>query len=267
MRAISLLYHDVVSQGDYESSGLSIPGANRYKLDVGEFGGHLAAIARALSCKPASVLNFLGEAKGPFPVFLTFDDGGSSAWTCIAGSLERYGWNGHFFITVDYIGARGFVGTEQIRALRKRGHVIGSHSCSHPERMSSCSWQQLVEEWGTSIKKLSDILGEEVSVASVPGGYYSRKVAEAASCAGIKALFNSEPTARCHRVNGCLVLGRYTMFAGMSAGVAAGVASGQLSPRLKQLLFWNSKKVAKSLLGESWLRMRKFLLGRRRPAW
>ncbi len=26
-----------------------------------------------------------------------------------------------------------------IRALRDRGHFIGSHSCSHPTRMSACS--------------------------------------------------------------------------------------------------------------------------------
>src|SRR5262245_47304812 len=47
---------------------------------------------------------------------------------------------------------------------------------------------------------LRDILGESVTVASVPGGYYGRAVAETAAEAGIRVLFNSEPTTRTQTV-------------------------------------------------------------------
>ena len=155
--------------------------------------------------------------------------------------------------------------SDQIRDLRKRGHVVGSHSCSHPERMSHYSWAQLIEEWAKSVKILSDILGEQVSTASVPGGYYSRKVAETASAAGIKTLFNSEPVTTCQYVDGCLVLGRYTVYRGMPASDAAAMATGQKAPRLKQLLFWKVKGLGKRVGGESYLKIRKQIVMHAQP--
>jgi peptidoglycan/xylan/chitin deacetylase (PgdA/CDA1 family) len=164
--------------------------------------------------------------------------------------LNHYGWKGHFFITAHYIGRPTFVNKDHIRMLRKDGHVIGSHSNSHPDRMSSLSWDRLVTEWSTSVKTLSDILGEEVSTASVPGGYYSRKVAEAASHSGIKALFTSEPVTKSQTIDGCEVFGRYTVWQGMAPEVSAGFASGRRMPRYQQFLFWNTKKIAKVIGGK-----------------
>lgn len=256
MKAISLLYHDVVNHADDDSSGFPGGAAARYKLEVGEFENHLKAIAGIRRDKPVDGLDILMKGEtGEIPFLLTFDDGGSSACH-IAEILADLGWLAHFFITVDYIGAPSFVSAEQIRALRRMGHVIGSHSCSHPERMSYCSLRELVGEWARSMKILSDIIGEPVLAASVPGGYYSRKVGAAASVAGIKVLFNSEPVTKCHYVDGCLVLGRYTILKGMGPQIAAGLAAGQLSPRLRQFLYWNMKKIPKTLGGELYVKAR-----------
>jgi peptidoglycan/xylan/chitin deacetylase (PgdA/CDA1 family) len=260
MRAISLLYHDVVTAGKHDASGFPGNGAGRYKLELDEFKRHLMAIAEAVKADPIRIGD-LPTAAGASPaLMMTFDDGGSSAYRYIADILENYGWHGHFLVTVNYIGTPSFVTKEQIRALRKRGHVIGSHSCSHPERMSSLSWGQLSEEWGTSVKALSHVIEEPVTIASVPEGSYSKKVAEAASASGIKALFTSEPTTRCHYVNGCLVLGRYTIWRGMAPAMSAGLATGEMLPRLKQGLFWNVKKVAKTLGGRSYSKLREYML-------
>src|SRR5205814_3965453 len=84
----------------------------------------------------------------PHPV-ITFDDGGISAMTA-ADLLEARGFSGHFFVTVNFVGTRGFVGKDDIRELARRGHVVGSHSCSHPLRMGRCAWPQLVDEWTRS---------------------------------------------------------------------------------------------------------------------
>jgi peptidoglycan/xylan/chitin deacetylase (PgdA/CDA1 family) len=260
MRAISLLYHDVVNAGESDASGFPGSGAARYKLDLAEFKSHFKAIAEAIKSTPISVFDLPAAMDNSLSLILTFDDGGSSAYSYIADILENYGWHGHFFVTVNYIGAPSFVTQEQIRALRKRGHVIGAHSCSHPERMSYLSWDQLIEEWGTSVAILSDILDEPVTIASVPGGYYSKKVAEAAAVSGVKALFTSEPTTWYYRVDGCLVLGRYTVLRGVPPEVSAGLASGELLPRLRQSLFWNSKKVAKVLGGRYYSKLRKYIL-------
>jgi len=264
---MTLAFHDVVNRGDAASSGFLIPGANRYKLDRAEFDRDLTAIAQVVPNGPQRLPDdaLSGSARAwseTVPFHLTFDDGGSSAWSCIAELLAPLDWKAHFLVTTGYIGTHRFLGKNEIRALRSQGHVIGSHSVSHPERMSACGWQQLLEEWETSVKTLSDILGEPVTIASVPGGFYSRKVAQAAARAGIEVLFTSEPTRRVSQVDGCLILGRFTVFRGMSpAAVARLVRSGGLS-RATQYLAWNFKKAGKYVGGEAWLAMRKRLLRR-----
>jgi peptidoglycan/xylan/chitin deacetylase (PgdA/CDA1 family) len=260
---LTLLYHDVVPREQSDASGFAGGGAARYKLTPAEFRKHLEAIKRVARTPPllaepgALSLERLTSAPN---WLLTFDDGGVTAYEPIADILEENGWRGHFLITVDYIGSPTFVSAEQIRALRRRGHMIGSHSCSHPERMSLCAPDQLLREWQRSRDVLSDMLGEPITVASVPGGFYSRAVAQAAAQAGLKVLFNSEPTPRPHTVDGCLVLGRYTIYRGMSADKAAALAAGKIWPRFQQTLLWNAKKVSKALGGRVYLYLRKRLL-------
>lgn len=247
MKAISLLYHDVVNKGEFDSSGFPGKYAASYKLERDDFEGHLKAIAKAIKSKPINALDLLEGTKIDYPLLLTFDDGGSSAYTYTAEILESFGWYGHFLIPVNYIGTSSFVNKDQILALRQREHLIGTHSYSHPENISCFNRSELLEEWGNSVEILSDILGEQVSIASVPRGYYSKKVAEAASFVGIKVLFTSEPITRCNYVENCLVLGRYAMRTWTSPEIAARLSTNQINPRLKQFIFWNFKKIAKSL--------------------
>src|SRR5205085_8564852 len=119
---------------------------------------------------------------------------------------------------------------------------------------------QLVSEWQRSQEVLSAILGEPITVASVPGGFYSPAVAQAAVQAGFKVLFNSEPTSRPHFVDGCLVLGRYTIYRGMSAQKAAALVAGKRLPRLQQAFLWNIKKITKAVGGRLYLDVRRRLL-------
>lgn len=263
MRAISFLFHDVVKKDKPDSSGFWGKEATRYKLEPDAFQRHLEAIAEASTCKPASVFDLLGGIKTPqFPLLLTFDDGGSSAYSCIADILEHFGWYGHFLIIAKYIGSPSFLNKNQIRTLKKRGHVIGTHSCSHPERMSHLSWKELVAEWDSSVKILSDILGEQVIVGSVPAGDYSKRVGIAASHVGLKALFTSEPTTRYHYVDGCLVLGRYAVYNRTSPKTTAQIACQQLSPRLKRFVLWHLNRAGKFVGGKSYLKIRDSLFSR-----
>ena len=256
MQVITLLYHDVVPEGCPEASGFLIPGANRYKLTETEFQRHLDAIARASARPPWNVMNVLGQHQGPIPLLITFDDGGLSAYSPIADMLGERGWIGHFLITTNFIGSAGFVTAAQIRELRRQGHVIGSHSCSHPERMSACSAKQLREEWRRSTAVLAEILGESVTVASIPAGYYSEEVARAADECGISALFSSEPQTRAWMIGGCTVFGRYCAFAGTPPGWAAGIVGGNPMTRLSAYAAWNGKKILKNAAGGAWLRFR-----------
>ena len=122
--------------------------------------------------------------------------------------------------------------------------------------------ERLIAEWKESTERLAAIMGRPVTVASVPGGYYSRRVAEAAAGARIETLFTSEPTATVRTINGCRVLGRYVILQGMGPEWAAGFAAGKIAPRLRQALLWNMKRAAKALGGEAYLRVREAILRR-----
>jgi peptidoglycan/xylan/chitin deacetylase (PgdA/CDA1 family) len=259
---LTLLYHDVVPRDQSDTSGFSGGDAARYKLTPAEFRLHIDALKRVATTAPAVAPEQIQCLGGESAWLLTFDDGGVTAYDPIADLLEANGWRGHFFITVNYINSPSFVSMEQIRALHRRGHIIGSHSCSHPERMSSCAPDQLMSEWRKSRDVLSDIVGDPITVASVPGGFYSRAVGQAAAQAGFKVLFNSEPTLRSHLIDGCLVLGRYTIYRGMSAEKAAALVGGRTLPRLQQAFIWNARKVSKAIGGRLYLRLRKQLLTR-----
>jgi peptidoglycan/xylan/chitin deacetylase (PgdA/CDA1 family) len=258
------MYHDVVPGNRHAMSGFPSPDAALYKITPGEFDDHLRTLYYALPTSPISVFNLSADVdqSAGAPWILTFDDGGVSAYTIVADRLEELGWRGHFLVTTDYIGTPPFLNRGQIRELHARGHIIGTHSCSHPLRMASCDWNRLLIEWNESVAMLSDILGEQVIVGSVPGGQFSTKVAQAAARAGLKILFTSEPTTKCWTVDGCLLLGRYTIQRWMSAQVAANLALGRLAPCLRQALLWNAKKITKKLGGEYYLKVRNSLIRR-----
>lgn len=261
MRVLSLLYHDIVNR-DLDGSGFPGAGPARYKLEIEDFSRHLEAVGNARPEGPIGVGHLRGLAAGHAPpLLLTFDDGGSSA-VRTADLLDARGWRGHFLITVEPIGTRGFVTIADIRDLRRRGHTIGSHSFSHPDPMSGCPGEVLRREWGQSVRILEDILGESVDVASVPGGAYSREVARSAASAGIRALFTSEPVTKCWEVEGCLVLGRFNLWRGTPPRVAAALAAGKAAPRMGRFFAWNARKIAKTLGGKSYLRLRNALLAR-----
>jgi peptidoglycan/xylan/chitin deacetylase (PgdA/CDA1 family) len=259
VKAISFAFHDVVEDGRHNLSGFPGRAADRYKLTRADFERHLAAIAGAGAPPPSPVAWNGSRPPAPnVPVLLTFDDGGACSVE-IAEALSRRGWCGHFLITADYVARPGFLDADGIRALRDLGHVVGSHSSSHPDRMSACTDAQLLEEWSRSRETLEEILGEPVRVASVPGGYFSRPVASAAAAAGIRVLFTSEPKVAGDEVDGCLVLGRYRIVRTTAPETSAGLAAGDLLPRLRQTAAWNTKKAVKAATGDSYGRVRRYL--------
>jgi len=262
MRAVSLMYHDILDPDALEGSGFSGFSGNRYAINRAEFQAHMAALSRRMNQSPSLATDVLQSRPGNPSVMLTFDDGGLSAYTTVMDILEQYGWKAHFFIPTDWIGQPHFLTAEHIRTLRNRGHVIGSHSCSHPSMMSSLEEGTILKEWVDSVNRLSDIVGEQVTTASVPGGYYSQQVAQVASCAGIRAIFTSEPTGRSHMVGHARVFGRYVVRQGMTPERLAGFIQGDYLSRAREHVSWTIKKLVKAIGGEVYLALRSRTLQR-----
>lgn len=257
MLSLALLYHDVVPQGNYTASGFSLPGADHYKLTQEQFDKHLQAIAAVVPRPPVRVIDDNWQTSFLF----TVDDGGSSAMH-VADRLEARGWGGHFLITTNYIGTTGFLTERQIRDLAVRGHVIGSHSCSHPLAMWDCSPDQLFTEWSDSRGRLEDVLGSAVVIASVPAGSYIAKVGTAAAKAGLRVLFTSEPTREVDQIDGCRILGRYGITQITPPEIAAKLAGGDALTCWKQKAFWNTKKLVKRAAAKPYAALRARLLER-----
>jgi len=235
----TLMYHDIATPAQREQVGFPGPLAARYKLEPATFEAHL----NALAATGLRVGTLDGGEQAP-PAAVTFDDGGASA-PLAAAALERRGWRGQFFVTSSLVGTAGFLSAEQLRELHARGHVIGSHSHSHPTYMGRLTRAQLDEEWTRSRELLCQMLGAPPRTASVPGGFLSEDVIAAAAAAGYGVLFTSEPTARvAHR--GLTVRGRYTVWASTPARVAAAYVQGNPLACGKLWLEWNAKKLAKS---------------------
>jgi peptidoglycan/xylan/chitin deacetylase (PgdA/CDA1 family) len=256
MRALSLEYHDVVEGNDFDASGFAGAGPASYKLTRADFERHLDAIDRTVERPPSRAVDWLTDTSGARPLFLTFDDGGLGASMCIAEALERRGWRGHFLVTAQRIGSPTFLSAANLRELHAAGHVIGTHSYSHPTRMGACSEEQILDEWRRSTEILADILAAPVVIGSVPGGYYKRPVAEGAAVAGLRLLFTSAPTTQCWMVDGCRVVGRYTLRRWSSPATAAALAAGRLRPRASQWLLFNSLNLARTIAGDHYTRVR-----------
>jgi peptidoglycan/xylan/chitin deacetylase (PgdA/CDA1 family) len=235
-----LIYHDITPPGRVDEVGFPGPVAARYKLDPERFRSHLDAVAAT-----GVEVGLVADGGLP-PAALTFDDGGASALQA-ADELEARGWRGHFFATTGRIGSAGFLDPEAIRELAERGHVVGSHSVSHPRYMGRLSREVIDREWRDSRDTLSDILGDPPATASVPGGFLTRAVIESAAAAGYLVLMTSEPSSRVRRHGDLLVLGRYSIWSTTSASRAAAFVRGSRPARARSWVEWNLKQRAKRL--------------------
>jgi len=197
-------FHEVTD--DPRSTGFQRPGAEPFRLSRRAFAEHLDAIAGS-PWPPCLVGELAGRGPGR-QLLLTFDDGGRSALYA-ADELSRRGWRGHFFVVTSRIGSRTFLDASAIRYLHQCGHVIGSHSHTHPDIFRELSRGAMLAEWRTSAARLSELLGTACDAASVPGGEISPAVLASGAEAGMRFLFTVEPRIRPWRVGECRVFGRY----------------------------------------------------------
>jgi peptidoglycan/xylan/chitin deacetylase (PgdA/CDA1 family) len=211
-----LMYHEVTD--DPGTSGFQRPGALPYTLTRAAFDAHLKAIAGG-QLKPELVSDLdLTSSNGNGNhrhLLLTFDDGGASAMH-VAEELARRAWKAHFFIITARIGERTFLKPSDIRTLRSAGHIVGSHSHTHPDIFRSLPRELMTTEWQVSRAILEGLLGEPCVTASVPGGDISRRVLESASDAGIRYVFTSEPLLTPERIGDAWILGRVILKSGVS---------------------------------------------------
>ncbi len=254
----SLLLHDVYVD-DPAESGFADPLAHAYKLREDECDRLLAAIDR--HCPPVTIVASPAGVTHA-ALALTVDDGGRSFSTLLADRLETRGWRGHAFVTTSMIGRPGFLAAGDLRELDRRGHLIGTHSATHPQRFSACPWDRWGRAGTDSRAAREDVRGHAVRGGALPGGYLARDGARAAADAGLRVLFTSEPVTTPWSVDGCVLVGRFTVRPGQSPDELAALAAGSRLPWLRQRAFWTVKKLVKPLLGPVYPRLGAWIAAR-----
>jgi peptidoglycan/xylan/chitin deacetylase (PgdA/CDA1 family) len=258
MRAFGFTYHDVTPLGERSTSGFTGPGAEHYKLSPEQFAAHLDAIA-ASGAIPARVTDPPAAGRN---LFLTFDDGGVAAGRATAPLLAAHAWPGHFFITTGQLGRTGFLTTAGARELSAAGHVIGSHSHTHPF-MTRLTDAEVREEWQRSREILEELLGVAVETASVPAGFYAPRIGRLAAEAGYRYLFTSEPWTSPRSAGGASVYGRFSIVATTPPGRVAALCRLEPLVRWREAGRWQARKLAKVVLGPAYFWLRRSLLARR----
>lgn len=204
---LTFLYHEATDNPS--DSGFQRNSALPYKHKVEEFYSNIDIIEKnRKNIITVDKLNTHSNA-----TLLTFDDGGKSA-LLIAEYLEKYNLKGHFFITTSLIGDKYFLGKDEIIDLHNRGHIIGSHSHSHPNVFKSLTYDKMVFEWSRSKSILEDLLNTKIKTCSIPGGDSNSNSYLSAKECGYDFIFDSEPTLKPRNKDGITVLGRICPKAG-----------------------------------------------------
>ena len=114
-------------------------------------------------------------------IMLTFDDGLDANAYVAAPLLERYGFNGVFFISSDLVSKEGYMSWDEVQSLQKKGHHIGCHTATHHRMESTDTPEVLQHEIVDSKKRLEQKLDCEIDSFCWCGGeeeHYTEQAAE-----------------------------------------------------------------------------------------
>jgi peptidoglycan/xylan/chitin deacetylase (PgdA/CDA1 family) len=172
--------------------GLGVPGPRaeaHYTFSEESFARQLRQIQE--QGRVVSLETLLEGRAGPGDVVLTFDDGEDSVTRVALPMMRELGMVGTLFVTTAWIGTEGFVGEDDLRALRDAGWSMGTHGVTH-RYLSDLSDMQVREELVQSRDTMTRILGEPPVHMSLPGGRReSRRVVKAVRAAGYGSLCTS----------------------------------------------------------------------------
>jgi peptidoglycan/xylan/chitin deacetylase (PgdA/CDA1 family) len=143
------------------------------------------------------------QGAGRKQVLITFDDGYESFYSRALPILTEYGFKALIFVVTSYIGKKSYwdvnFGTRdkhldlrELKELRDRGFMIGSHTRTHPD-LTRISPDQTRDEILGSKSELEDALGSEVKYISFPFGRHTTRTVDLSLECGYELVFTSSP--------------------------------------------------------------------------
>jgi peptidoglycan/xylan/chitin deacetylase (PgdA/CDA1 family) len=240
---VSLMYHEIELPG--RSPCHAEAGYLRYVVSATEFRRQLHSL-KDEGWHGMGTGEALAQPQLP-GVALTFDDGCETDLIEAAPLLRELGFNATFYITVGFLGARGYLSRPQLRELSDLGFEIGSHSLTHPY-LPDLGAEDLTREIVDSKREIEQITGRLVEHFSCPGGRWDHRVRDLARKAGYRSLATSHAVA-----NSCntdpFALGRVAVLRGTELPAFTKLASGEDLWRLR--LADSTRSAVRSVLGNS----------------
>jgi peptidoglycan/xylan/chitin deacetylase (PgdA/CDA1 family) len=249
-----LMYHEIGLPG--RAAADAAPGYMRYVVGHDAFGAQLRRM-RALGLEGTDVDGAL-EARDS-AVAITFDDGCETDLIAAAPLLAELGMRATFYITVGFLGRRGFLSRSQLRELADGGWSIGAHGMTH-RFLTDLPPEEVRVELLESKDRLEQTSGHGVHHFSCPGGRWDPASKDMAAAAGYRSVATSRP--RVWRpADGPWSIGRFAITRGLDDAQFTRIATGRGLPirRFRD----NVLRVAKGILGnDGYDRMRDRILRR-----
>ena len=183
---VCLMYHEIEIPGRDLCD--ADPGYARYAVSIDNFRAQMQFLKD--SHRPGiSVSQMLADSGNG--VALTFDDGCETDLTTAAPILSDLGFHATFYLTLGFLGKRGFMSRQQARELGEAGFEIGCHSRTHPY-LTDLDDAAVEDEISGAKKDLEEIVGRPVAHFSCPGGRWDERVVRTAKQAGFKSVATSQ---------------------------------------------------------------------------
>jgi peptidoglycan/xylan/chitin deacetylase (PgdA/CDA1 family) len=181
-----LMYHELEVEG--RALCQSEQGYVRYVVRQQHFRQQIEWL-RSAGMRGLSVADALGKSQ-PNGIVITFDDGCETDLIVAAPILQEANFGATFYVTVGFLGRRGYMVERQVRELSDAGFDIGCHSMTHPY-LDELDERDLHTEIVETKKRLEEMTGRPIYNFSCPGGRWSPKVAELARRAGYRSVATS----------------------------------------------------------------------------
>lgn len=182
---VCLMYHEIELPGRPLCD--SDPGYARYAVSIENFRRQMSML-QSSRLPGISISQMLAGKRG---VALTFDDACETDLISATPLLKQLGFQATFYVTVGFLGKRGFMSQGQARELAQSGMEIGCHSITHPY-LTDLDEAGLKHEIADAKKELEDIVGAPVLHYSCPGGRWDQRVVRIAQQAGYKSVATSK---------------------------------------------------------------------------
>ena len=161
------------------------------------------------------LMKIIFEHHNASKVVITVDDAGKGNHEYMLPVFEKYGIKSHIFVPTKFISdgikASSYMNAIQIKEFSDLGHIVGSHSHSHPRNISLLGKEQIENEWSLSKDILENITGKPVVSCAIPGGFYSNVQMEILKKLGYELIFNSVPTFDTVTTNHIALSGRFSI--------------------------------------------------------